>query len=158
MSVIVVLGPTAKVDVGPSLVPFRVVGGRIVDNADVNETTDSESLYEMKEHHARGFQVAVVEFEIQLDTDTPNPTVQAFINAIGMTPGNRIPIQIWPEGRGVSNSQWYFPNMVVQRGGGGFSSRQSTPQGFSGSLLSSGWYKRPYEATKSVSSVIITRY
>ena len=93
MAVNIVLGPTAKVDIGPSQVPFRVVTGHISDAADVNETTDSETLYSSK--GAPPLRVPGgpgIEMEIQLDTDTPNPTVGMFLNTIGMTPGNRMPI------------------------------------------------------------------
>lgn len=154
----VVLGPYAKVDVGPSLVPFRVVTGHISDAADVNETTDSETLWASKEHHPGGYQAAGIELEIQLDTDSPNPTSQLFINTIGLTPGNRIPITIWPEGRGVSNSNWVFPNVIVRSFTPGFMIRGTQPQGGSLSLISTGYYKRPFETAQSVASSVSTRY
>lgn len=158
MAVNVVLGPNAKVDIGPSLVPFRVVTGHISDAADVNETTDSETLYASKQHHPGGFQAAGIELEIQLDTDSGAPTTQMFINAIGMTPGNRMPIQIWPEGRGIDNSQWIFPNVIVRSFTPGFMVRGTQPQGGSLSLISTGYYKRPYESNLGVSASPVTRY
>lgn len=145
MATNVVLGPDAKVDVGPDLIPFRVLGGRIRDTADVNETTDSESPYESKECHPRGLQQLTIELEMQFDTEDADATVGIYIAPFSLAVGNRIPMNIWPEGREVNNSNWAMPSVVVQSVSPGFMVRGSQPQGGTVSVMTSGYYKRPYE-------------
>lgn len=153
MAVNVVLGPDAKVDIGPTFVPFRVVSGRLRDVAHVNETTDSESPNESTECHPRGFQTLMVEFEVQFDTDEDNPTVAMFTNNLSLAPGNRIPMDIWPEGREVNNSNWGLPNVVIESISPGFMVRGTTPQGGVVTGRTTGYYKRPYEVDQDVASV-----
>ncbi len=152
MAVNVVLGPDAKVDVGPDLVPFRVVSGRLRDIAHVNETTDSESDFESTECHPRGFQTLMVELEVQFDSDEENPTIAMFTNDLSITPGNRIPFDIWPEGREVNNSNWHLPNVVIESVSPGFMVRGTQPQGGVVTGRTTGYYKRPYAADQGVTA------
>lgn len=147
MAVNVVLGPTAKVDVGPTLVPLRVLRGTIRDSADSNETTDSETLFLSKEFHPLGFVSLMIELEIQLDTDlVTTPTTAMFGGILALQPSNRISMNIWPQGRGVANSQWKFYQTIIRGGDLNFVVRGSNPQGGTIMAQSTGYYKRPFEA------------
>lgn len=143
----VVLGPDAKLDIiGEDLTtyPFRVVSSRGNDSADVNETTDTESAFSSKEHHGGGYTALTLDVEVQLDTEDNLPTVQMAIDPLYIYPQSVIVVQVWPEGRGVENSQ-YLGAFVVRSVSPGFMVRSSTPQGAPISLISTGYYKRPYE-------------
>lgn len=144
MSTNVVLGPDAKVDIGPSQVPFRCLTGRMRDSADVNETTDTETLYRNKEHHGDGYTMLIVDIDVQFDQEDDNPTVALYTFPLSVVPNAIIELRIWPEGREVADSDWHGI-FVVREVSPGFTVRGSQPQGGPISLVSAGYYKRPYE-------------
>lgn len=170
MALNIVLGPTAKVDmvVGATVIPLRVLSGRLQDNADVSESSDSETLATVapssapnsqpqgsKEFHPSGMISVSIELEMQLDLDVVTvPTVQMFQSSSGLSlqPGNRVALNIWPEGRVGRNSNWQFNQAIVQAVSGAFMVRGSQPQAASVSLRSTGLYKRPYESATIIST------
>lgn len=140
----IVLGPDAKVDIGPLQVPFRVVTGRMRDTADVNETTDTETRFRNKEHHGNGYTMLIIDIDVQFDTEDDNPTVKLYTFPLNLTPDLIIEARIWPEGRNIADSDWHGI-FVVREVAPGFAVRGSQPQGGPISLVSAGYYKRPYE-------------
>lgn len=136
------LSPGMKIDI--SGVPFRVVGGSGDEEADVNQSTDTESLYGNHENASDGYTQAEVAFEAQLDTMVTNPTVAFAIDPLWIYPGTWVRLQIWPQGRDVDNSDWLMV-IVIRRVVFRFNVSRSAIIGLSIMGVTSGYVKRPYE-------------
>src|SRR6202000_3354657 len=142
----VILGPFMKLDLNGN--PFAILGGRMQDQADVNETTDTESSDASKEHHANGYIAIEGEFEIQNDTSGDNPTNKVFVTPILLAPSYLFYMELWPEGREADpNSTWQIL-AVCRSVSPSFMVQGSKPQTFTVSWISTGYYKRPYETNQ----------
>lgn len=148
----VLLGRIAKVDIywvpglGLSPVPFRVLSGEIADDAEIEETTDTDTENGGREYQSDYYTVATIRLNIQLDFQKPYPSTWLYAPPYALIPGSYIGLTIWPEGRsGPTNSQWLFPFALVKTVLTGFAVRDSAIYGGVISLLSYGRYKRPYE-------------
>lgn len=136
------LSPGMKIDIND--VPFRVVAGSGDEEADVNQSTDTESQWGQHENASDGYTQMEIAFEAQLDTMVSNPTVNFANSPLYLYPGGWVTVTLWPQGRTIENSEWILL-IVIRRVGIRYNVSRSAIIGLSIMGVSSGYLKRPFE-------------
>lgn len=155
MATNVVLGPTAKIDLGylvaggsaSLLTPLRVLTGSIDDDMEPTKVTDTDTPNGCDEFFPKVYGHAMVQLSGQLDLDGTNASSLMFMRPLLLVPGRTVQMIIWPQGRnsGVMNSYWKFYRLLLGKGTHAFAVQSSLPQRFTITGISSWYYKRPFE-------------
>ena len=153
MALDVLVGTVAKVDINwrpvttsNNFVPFRVLSGSILDEAELEETTDTDTRFGGREYLSDGYCVAQIQMTIQLDFKPPYPSTWLYAAPYALIPGYIVGLRIWPQGRmGNTLTAWVFTYAIIKSVGTGFTVRGTQPYGGQVSIVSYSRYKRPYE-------------